>query len=213
MQYVERSIESRDWITLLLVGCFVLIAIVSVFYKKKFEDFIRLPFSNNYFISKGSSDGLKHPFNSIFFCIQIVSISLFIYLFISEETTSSSDLFIQIIIGVSVFTIVKLFLEKMIGTIFSIDKFIDQYVYKKLSYRNFLALFLLAVNLFLYFAFDPSLTILLVITSVLVLFNSLVIFYSIKSYRSLLYSNFFYFILYLCTLEISPYYILYKVLV
>ncbi len=213
MQYIERSIESRDWITLLLVGSFVLIAILSVSYKKKFEDFIRLPFSNNYFISKGSSNEIRHPFNISFFCIQIVSISLFIYLFISKEITLNSTLFIQIIIGVSVFTIVKLFIEKMIGTIFSIENFINQYVYKKLTYRNFLALFLLAVNLFLYLAFDPSPTTLLVITSVLMLFNSLVVFYSIKNYRSLLFSNFFYFILYLCTLEISPYYILYKALI
>ena len=213
MQYIERSLISEDWITILLLGCFVLLAFVSVFYKKKFEDFIKLPISNNYFITKSKTRDINHPFNFVLFCIQIISISLFIYLFFSEENKSDSGLFIQIITGVFVFLTIKFFSEKMIGTIFSIENLINQYVYQKLTYRNFLSLLIFAANLIFYFSFKPSLTTLLVFTSVLVLFNGLIIFYSIKSYRTLLFSNFFYFILYLCTLEISPYIILYKALV
>ncbi len=213
MQYVERSIESKDWIIFLLVGCFVLLAIVSVLYKKRFEDFIKLPISNNFFIAKDKTDEMKHPFNIILFCIQIISISLFIYLFFPEENRLNFSLFIQIITGVFVFEIVKLMVEKMIGSIFSIDVFINQYVYQKLTYRNFLSLLIFAANLIFYFSFKPDLSMLLVFIGALVVFNGLIIFYSIKNYRTLFFSNFFYFILYLCTLEISPYIILYKALV
>ena len=213
MQYIERSLISQDWITILLAACFVLLAFVSVLYKKRFEDFIKLPISNNYFITKGITDDIKHPFNIILFCIQIVSISLLIYLFFSEESKTNPNLFIQISTGVFVFLSIKLIIEKLIGTIFSIDDFINQYVYRKLTYRNFLSLLIFGANLIFYFSFKPSLITLLVFTSVLVLFNSFIIFYSLKNYRTLLFSNFFYFILYLCTLEISPYIILYKALV
>ncbi|MDC3229281.1 DUF4271 domain-containing protein [Flavobacteriaceae bacterium] len=39
------------------------------------------------------------------------------------------------------------------------------------------------------------------------------LFINYKNYRSLIFSNFFYFLLYICALEISPYLILYKVIV
>ena len=213
MQYVERTIESNDWIILILVGCFVALAIVSVLYKKKFQDFIKLPVSNNFFISKGKTDEIRHPFNIILFCIQIISIAFFIYLFFSEEARSNPGLFIQIITGVFVFVLVKLLVEKMIGAIFSMDEVISRYIFQKVTYRNFLTLLLFTANLFFYFAFDPNLTVLLVFTGVFALLNGLIIFYSFKNYRTLLFSNFFYFLLYLCTLEISPYFIVYKALV
>jgi len=213
MKYIERSIESQDWVTLLLVGCFILLAIVSVIYKKRFEDFIKLPISNNYFIGKGKSDEIKHPFNMALFSIQLISISLFIYLFFSEEAKTNSSLFLQILIGVSIFILVKLIVEKMMGTIFSMEGFINQFIFQKFTYRNFTSLLIFVANLFFYFTFKPNLITLLVFTSVLVLFNLLIIFYSLKNYRTLLFSNFFYFLLYLCTLEISPYFLVYKALV
>jgi len=213
MQYIERSLISQDWITILMVTCFVLLAIASVLYKKRFEDFVKLPISNNYFIAKGKTGDIKHPFNIILFGIQIVSISLLIFLFYSEKTKTNPNLFIQISTGVFVFLSLKIIIEKLIGTIFSIDSLINQYVYKKFTYRNFLSLFVFGANLIFFFSFKPSQTTLLIFIGILVLFNSFIVFYSIKKYRTLLFSNFFYFILYLCTLEISPYIILYKALV
>jgi len=213
MQYVERSIDSQDWIILILVGSFVVLAMLSVLYKKRFEDFIKLPISNNFFIAKGTTDEIKHPFNILLFSLQIVSISLFVLLFFPEETQHNSGLFVQIFIGVFVLVVTKLFIEKMMGTIFSIENVINSYLYKKLTYTNYLSFFIFIANLFFYFSFKPSLNTLLVFTTVCLLFYSFIIYYSIKNYRTLLFSNFFYFILYLCTLEISPYIILYKALV
>ena len=213
MQYVERSIDSQDWITLTMVGSFVVLALVSVLYKKRFEDFIKLPISNNFFIAKGTTEEIKHPFNILLFSLQIVSISLFVLLFFPEETQLNSGLFFQIFIGVFVFIAIKLFVEKMIGTIFSIESTINSYLYKKLTYTNYLSFFVFIANLVFYFSFKPSLNILLIFTTVCLLFYSFIIYYSIKNYRNLLFSNFFYFILYLCALEISPYIILYKAVV
>ena len=213
MQYVERSIDSQDWVTLLFVGCFVVLAILSVRYRKRFEDFIKLPISNNFFIAKGKTDAIKHPFNILLFYLQIVSISLFVLLFFSKESKLDSVLFFQVFIGVFVFVVIKLYIEKMIGTIFSIEVIINSYLYKKLTFTNYLSFFIFIANLFFYFSLKPSLNTLLVFTTVCLLFYSFIIYYSIKKYRTLLFSNFFYFILYLCALEISPYIILYKAVV
>ena len=44
-----------------------------------------------------------------------------------------------------------------------------------------------------------------------IVINAIALFYSYKTNGKLIITNFFYFILYLCALEISPYIILYKV--
>ena len=210
MRYTNRIIESVDWVTLIMVGCIVVIAILKVIYPKRFEDFIRLPVSNNYFLAKGKSEELRHPFSILLFLIQLISISLFAYLFFLEKGKATVLLFFQILSAVFIFIIVKTSIEKMIGAVFSIKKVIDQYIYEKLTYRNFISLLLIIANLIFYFSVKPDLNTLLIFTGILFLINILFLFYSYKNYRSLIFSNFFYFLLYLCALEISPYLILYK---
>ena len=193
-----------------MVGCIVVIAILKVIYPKRFEDFIRLPVSNSYFLAKGKSEELRHPFSILLFLIQLISISLFAYLFFLEKGKATVLLFFQILSAVFIFIIVKTSIEKMIGTIFSIKNVIDQYIYEKLTYRNFISLLLIIANLIFYFSVKPDLNTLLIFTGILFLINILILFYTYKNYRSLIFSNFFYFLLYLCALEISPYLILYK---
>jgi hypothetical protein len=210
LRYTNRIIESLDWVTLIMVGCIVVIAILKVIYPKRFEDFIRLPVSNSYFLAKGKSEELRHPFSILLFLIQLISISLFVYLFFLEKGKATVLLFFQILSAVFIFIIVKTSIEKMIGTIFSIKNVIDQYIYEKLTYRNFISLLLIIANLIFYFSVKPDLNTLLIFTGILFLINILILFYTYKNYRSLIFSNFFYFLLYLCALEISPYLILYK---
>ncbi|MDC0538982.1 DUF4271 domain-containing protein [Flavobacteriaceae bacterium] len=210
MRYTNRIIESLDWVTLIMVGCILIIAILKVIYPKRFNDFIRLPVSNNYFLAKGKSEELRHPFSILLFFIQLISISLFVNLFFLEKGKANVLLFLQILFVVFVFIIVKTSIEKIIGTIFSIEKLIDHYIYEKLSYRNFLSLLLIITNLIFYFSIKPDLNTLLILTGILFLVNMLILSYSYKNYRSLIFSNLFYFLLYICALEISPYLILYK---
>jgi len=213
MQYIERTIESLDWVALLLVGSIVIIAILKSLYPNRFEDFIKLPFSSNYFLLKGKSEEIKHPFSWVLFVVQLISISLFINLFFIEKGISNLKTFLFIISGVFGFVIIKYSLEKIIGIVFSIENITNQYAYQKLTYRNYLTLFLLIANFIFYFSVQINNQTLLVFFAILVLINCVILYYSYKYYRSLLFSNFFYFLLYLCTLEISPYVVLYKVLV
>ena len=213
LQYVERSLESLDWITIILVGSFVLLAITKLIYPKRFDEFIILPLTNKYFLVQGKSDNIIHPFNVLLFLFQIISVSLFIYLFFSEDAKMNSWLYLQICTVYTVFILVKLTIEKIIGTVFSLESVINRYLYQKLSYRNLLSLFIFIGNLIFFFIIKPNFNTLLYFAGSILLFNSIALFYNYKSNRNFIYSNFFYFILYLCALEISPYVILYKVLV
>ena len=206
-----------DWVTIVLVACLLLITTAKYFYPKQFQQFITLPISDKYFMVQGKSEKIIHPFNILLFAMQILTVSVFIFLFFKilnpNILIENKYLFIQICTAYSVFIFIKYCIEKIIGTAFSLDTVINTYLFQKLSYRNLISLFIFILNLLFYFIIEPSITILLVMVAVIVLLNGISLLYSYKTNRNLIFSNFFYFILYLCALEISPYFILYKTLV
>ena len=213
MQNIHRTIESLDWITFILVGCVILVTVLRVVYPKRFDDFIKLPISNNYFLTKGKFEELKHPFSVLFFLIQVLTLSLFIFLFFLEKRELSATIFIKITIASFTFILIKTCIEKLIGSIFDIETIINNYIFTKLSYRNFISLFLIVLNFIFYFSVEPTMLLLFIFSGFIVLLNLFILFINYKNYRSLIFSNFFYFLLYICALEISPYLILYKAIV
>ncbi len=213
MQNIHRTIESLDWITFILVGCVILVTVLRVVYPKRFDDFIKLPISNNYFLTKGKFEELKHPFSVLFFLIQVLTLSLFVFLFFLEKRELSATIFIKITLASFTFILIKTCIEKLIGSIFDIETIINNYIFTKLSYRNFISLFLIVLNFIFYFSVEPTMLLLFIFSGFIVLLNLFILFINYKNYRSLIFSNFFYFLLYICALEISPYLILYKVIV
>lgn len=213
MQNIHRTIESLDWITFILVGCVILVTVLRVVYPKRFDDFIKLPISNNYFLTKGKFEELKHPFSVLFFLIQVLTLSLFIFLFFLVKGGLSATIFIKITLASFTFILMKTCIEKLIGSIFDIETIINKYIFTKLSYRNFISLFLIVLNFIFYFSVKPTMLLLFMFSGLIIVLNLFILFINYKNYRSLIFSNFFYFLLYICALEISPYLILYKVIV
>jgi len=217
LQYLERHVESIDWITLTLVGCFLVLAFAKYLYPFRFQEFIRLPITNKYFLVQGKNEEIQHPFNLLLFAIQAVSVSLFIYLIFelyNPETIQNNEwLFIQICTGYIVFVFIKFCIEKIVGSIFSIDKLVNSYLYQKITYRNLISIFIFISNLVFFYIFRFSETILLVYIIVFLTLNTITLVYSYKTHGNLVSRHFLYFILYLCALEISPYIILYKVFI
>lgn len=216
MQLIERHTESLDWLTLLFVGCIVLYGLTKYLFPRRFQEFMALPLSNKYFLVQGRNEEILHPFNVLLFVTQIISFSVFIYLLTKtatpNEITTNKWIFVQIISGYTFFILAKYFVEKIISTLFSLESLINRYLYQKLSYRNLIAILVFIANLFFVYAFTPGLTLLLVFAALLIALNCIALFYSYKTNGKLILGNFFYFILYLCALEISPYIIIYKAL-
>lgn len=213
MEFIDRHIESLDWVTLILVGCFIAITISKQFYPKRFEEFIMLPLTNKYFSIQGKNDLIVHPFNLLLFVSHISVVSLFIFLFFKEKAINHPWLFVQILTGYTVFILIKMSIEKIVSVIFSIENMINQYIYLKISYKNFLALLLFLGNILFYYLIEPSKLILIIFGLSIILLNIISLIISYKTYKKKILNNFFYFMLYLCALEISPFIILYITLV
>ncbi len=204
-----RTIGAGDWATIIFVLMFVIIAVVKTVFESRFHDFMKLIVSDKYIKMYRDSIYLMSGFTIFLFLVQLISLAFFIQLILHHFFhTSKTDgiLFIQITTFLSVFVLSKFLIEKIIATSFNIEEFTDQYNLQKVSYRTYVGLLLLPIDTILFYNSNlPNLLIYTLIVAVL-LTNLLTYILSLKNYQNLLIGKLFYFILYLCALEIAPYY-------
>ena len=217
MEYSLRNIENWDWITIVLVGIFAILSITRYLYPKRFHEFLSLPLTDKFFKLQGKGYEIKHLFNVLLFAVQVLSISLFIYIYLSITDPSlvqeNQWLIIQIGTGYTVFVLMKFLSEKIIAYIFNIESTINSYLYEKLSYTSLISLLLLMGNIIFVFTIHPTKNMLLTFATVIAGLYIISLISSFKRNWIIILRHFFYFILYLCTLEIVPYIILYRLLV
>ncbi len=216
MEFITREITSTNWITILIIGTLLLLAIAKKINAVWFSDFLMLLTSNKYIISSQKTNRLSSFFNIVLIVFQVLSVSLFLYLclgvFDIEVESYGMILYFKITIIYTVIVVCKILIEKIVGAIFSIDTIIDEYLFYKVSYRNFIGVVLLPINIIFIYALLPFQTVFLILLIVLVVLNSIVLISFYKKNENIILNYLFYFILYLCALEIAPYFILYKLI-
>jgi hypothetical protein len=212
ISFQERIIENKDWATVLFVICFVLIAIIKSVFENRFGDFLKLIYSDKYIKIYKDSSNLMSWFTIALFLVQLISLAFFIQLLLHYfGYVSKSDwlMYIQIVTLLGVFILSKYLVEKIIATSFDIEETLEQFNLQKVSYRTYLGLLLLPVNIIMFYNdFIPITAIYFIIAAILII-NLLTYLNSLKIYQNLIFGKLFYFILYLCALEIAPYYFMY----
>ena len=207
-----RILESRDWATVLFVLSFAIIAVTKSVFENRFADFANLIYSNKYIKVYKDSSNLKSTFTVSLFLVQVISLAFFVQITLSYFGYASKTdwlLYIQIVTLLVFFILSKYLIEKIIATSFNIEEFMEQFNLQKVTYRTYIGLFILPFNIILFYYDSFSKNIPLVIIAIILIINALTYFISIKNYQKLIFSKLFYFILYLCALEIAPYYFMY----
>jgi hypothetical protein len=207
-----RIVENKDWATALFLFSLVLIALSKSLFENRFSEFIKLIVSDKYLKVYKDSGLMMSWFTIFLFIVQILSFSFFIHLLLNSfGYTIKTDWisYIQIFTFLTVFILSKYLIEKIIGAAFDIEEFVEQFNLQKVSYRTFIGLFLLPINCFLYYNDSISHNLILFLLFIMLIINVLTYLLSIKNYQNILFGNLFYFILYLCALEIAPYYFMY----
>ena len=212
ISFQERIIENKDWATVLFVICFVLIAIIKSVFENRFGDFLKLIYSDKYIKIYKDSSNLMSWFTIALFLVQLISLAFFIQLLLHYfGYVSKSDwlMYIQIVTLLAVFILSKYLVEKIIATSFNIEETLEQFNLQKVSYRTYLGLLLLPINIIMFYNDSiPIMAIYFIIAAILII-NLLTYLNSLKIYQNLIFGKLFYFILYLCALEIAPYYFMY----
>ncbi|WP_298156708.1 DUF4271 domain-containing protein [Flavobacterium sp.] len=214
ISFQERVLENKDWATVLFVVCFALVALAKTVFEGRFAEFSRLIFSDKYIKIYKDSSNLMSWFTILLFIVQVISIAFFIQFllsYFSNGQISKTDwvLYLRLLTLTGVFILSKFLVEKIISVSFNIEEFIEQFNLQKVSYRTYLGLLLLPVNIFLFYNNNVSAAAIYSIISIILIINVLTYLNSLKIYQNLIISKLFYFILYLCALEIAPYYFMY----
>lgn len=214
MEGIVKVAGIPSWIPLILIGCLLLMAAAKLVDGKRFDEFLLLPVTNKYFMVHGKSVELFVPFNLFLLMAQLFSVSLFVFYLIvnfsDKYTFQDTVLFIQVFSFYTLFVAVKFYIEKIIGELFSIESNMNDYLYVKLSHKNWLSLPILGINFLVFYTFKTGVVFAVVCVAIIILLNAFLLIYFIKSNQKYIAGNLFYFILYLCALEILPYYLLYK---
>jgi hypothetical protein len=207
-----RILEHRDWATYLFVFSFVLIAITKTAFETRFSEFLRILVTDKYIKVYKDTSHLMSGFTILLFIVQIISFSFFIQLvlnFFGYVSKTDWIIFIRIYTFFGIFVLSKFLIEKIVATIFNIEEFAEQFNLQKVSYRTFIGLILLPINIYLFYNNTPANILIYFTIAVILIINLFSYLVSLKIYQNLLIGKLFYFILYLCALEIAPYYFMY----
>lgn len=207
-----RFFENKDWAIALFLVTFFLVALTKTTFEKRFSEFFRLAVSNKYLKTYRDSSHLMTGFNIIMFFVNLFSLSFFILIIASNYKPYLKNdwiFYIQVSTFLFVFILVKYLIEKIIATLFSAEEFVELFNLQKISYRSYIGLLFLPVSMFLYYTNYSSKLIIYIIIGLFLFINAIIYLIFLKNYQKIIISKLFYFILYLCTLEIAPYYFLF----
>lgn len=210
--YSDRIIGGKDWATLLFVACFALIAINRTVFENRFAEFIKLGVSDKYTKIYKDSGNMMSWFTISFFFIQVISFTFLLQFLLSyfnfaEKTSWVS--YIKYFTLIAAFILSKYLIEKIIATSFNIEEFNEQFNLHKVNYRTYIGLLLFPVNIFLFYNDSQHPVIIYIIIGLIIAASIASYIVSLRIYQNLIVGKLFYFILYLCTLEIAPYYFMY----
>lgn len=208
MEPLIRTTVATDWITILIVlSLLFLVLAKSVFYSR-FLNFIILPFNNKYIFMYNKKEKVMNWFNLFWGLFLIVNFSLFVYLaldvFQVSDLTSNNLAYPWLIAGLILFLFIKLGMQLGNGYIFGIQKMITEVIFKKLSYFNYSGIIMFLANIILTYIFIGSKAVFYVAILLILLVNVIGWITILRNHQKLITNYFFYFILYLCALEIAP---------
>ena len=200
-----RDIISNDSLTIILLVSLLYVIILKRINPTIFDQ--NLSFKKKELINKISNSLLGIKSIEILYNFLFIS-NLSILLTFFKNKNFELFVYYELLGFVSIFFVVKIMLDFIIGRLFSVSELMKNYIWQKLVYHNSLGILLLLFNfLIAYSIFDGYYMTLIsiYISLVFLLFSYCSIYFSMKK---VIIKNWFYFILYLCTLEIIPYYYL-----
>jgi hypothetical protein len=212
----EIVYQSKDWITIIFFVVFCVLTVVKVLFNNRLPHTATLLLSKKYLLVyfNKEKNNILSLFQLLMFFVQLLALSLILYFAQIHFQLSTSNIgfkhYVYIAFGVLMYFGLRYLVGLFLAIIFNLKSEHSKLSYDKVNYFNNLILWIIPFlllstytslynNLFFKITFYLF-TFLLVIRYVLVLVNN----------KNLIFSNLFYFILYLCALEIAPLIIILK---
>jgi len=208
-----RVITYNEIFTILFVICLIMLTVAKVVFSERFKEFTLLLVNFRYVKVFSRDQKFLDTFEALLFSNLIISLGVFCYLseeIITKENATSQFNIFKFALIIGIFFLIKVLLERLVSSALGIEGIVNDYIFQKISYRNFIGLILLPINVVLVYSKELTELGLVLIVIFLFIINSIGVYFFYKRNQIVIKQNIFYFILYLCTLEISPVIILYK---
>ena len=210
-----REVTSNDGFILCALTSLTLLLIVKLIHSRRLIDFLGFLGNSNYLRIYLKDHSFFDRFDVLLFinfCLNSVAFG-FIVQRAQTRNIEMNSTAVFICIGLLALVIcLKIGFGLLIGYAFDLYKEMNILTFQQISSLNFIGILLLPINLILVFQFnfEKSAVILCAISMLLVLGFGMA--KTVQSNLSLVLSNFLYFILYICTLEIGSLIVLYDLI-
>lgn len=202
--------QNQHWVSLVFLAIFIFLTWAKVLYKDRLLHTASLFFANKYlfiYFNKEKND-IINLFQFLLFIVQLLVLALLLYfannLWQFSDRLNALNGYLLLLASVGLYFCLRYLIGLFLAEIFNIKSKYNRIVYDKVNYFNNLILWILPfimlsayANIYKEYFFKITffvLVILLILRYVLVLVNN----------KKLIVNNLFYFILYICALEIAP---------
>lgn len=213
MQAIERIDISNSWLTLLFIFLLALLVVIKMINQPKLYEYSRAYFLKGFVIKKiEERKSFFSTFNLLMYVFSILVFSIFL-LFLINFVQPSFLLklinYLKVAGVIAIYFSLFLIVDFVLVRVFEIKNEAANFIASKVGYFYNAALVLFPFLIINTFSFS-SIYIIFGVFIMLFLISSVLIF---TNNKNLILSKLFYFILYLCALEIAPLLIIYKVTV
>jgi hypothetical protein len=209
-----RDILLKDAFTVIILSLIIIITLIKYNNHKKFNSLLKI-FWNSSYLKKYKYEKITYyPFDYFLQINFVISLGLFVFIY--NVTYNGNRLsfnfleFLDIIQIIVAFLVLKNLTELVISWFFNIQWLTNLYLNEKINYNSLIGLIILPINVLILYFFNPSINVLFIFIYIILLLKLAAYINSFILHQKSIKKSWFYFILYLCTLEIIPYLLLYN---
>ncbi|MBC8455513.1 MAG: DUF4271 domain-containing protein [Flavobacteriales bacterium] len=209
-----RDILLKDAFTVIILLLIIIITLIKYNNHKKFNSLLKIFWNSSYLKKYKYEKVTYYPFDYFLQINFVISVGLFVFIY--NVTYNGNRLsfnfleFLDIIQIIVAFLVLKNLTELVISWFFNIQWLTNLYLNEKINYNSLIGLIILLINILILYFFNPSINVLFIFIYIILLLKLAAYINSFILHQKTIKKSWFYFILYLCTLEIIPYLLLYN---
>ncbi len=212
MQALDRIDYSNNWLTLVFLFTLLLLVVLKTSNQQKLFGYASAFFRKGFIAKKTEErESLINFFNIVLLCFSAIVYAIFISLVAAHflDITAGFTVFMSVFGFVFIYLALFLILDVGFAKLFEVQNETSYLFSTKIAYLYTISLILFPVLIIICYS-SISISVLLFVFMMLFLISLLLLFVNNKN---LILNKLFYFILYLCALEIAPLLIIYKMMV
>ena len=204
-----RDYISFDGFTIVILLNIIIVTIAKTLNNSRFKQFLLIYLNNSFLKFSSNDNSFLSSFNSLLNVNYIISLSVYISILISYNLHGFNNnfeisIFFTTLLFIVAFIYTKYLIEILIGWAFNIRKFVVSFNLQKNSFNKLIGIIMILLNSLAIYSFPNSVTFTKISIFLVISLYLVGLYKVIRLNDNLILSNMFYFILYLCTLEIVP---------